>query len=136
MVGTFGLQGVEFIADLESTDTDGTILITVDGTAGNYTVSYRDTTLTFPIKGADVATSPVVAVVIESLLPNPVGSDRKLEEVMLRNDSASSVSMAGWTLQDESNKIWTLVSLGTIDAGQSATIQRNGMPLILLLHQR
>ena len=129
--GAGGNVADEYIADLESTDTDGTILITVDGTAGNYTVSYRDTSLTFPIKGADMPPSTVVAVVIESLLPNPVGSDRKLEEVTLRNDSASSVSMAGWVLQDESNRIWALVSLGTMDGGQSVTIQRNGMPMSL-----
>ena len=126
--GAGGNVADEFIADLESEDTDGTILITVDGTAGNYTVSYRDTSVTFPM---DVTASAVVAVVIESLLPNPVGSDRKLEEVTLRNDSVSSVSMAGWVLQDESNKIWALVSLGTINPGQSATIQRNGMPMSL-----
>ncbi len=39
--------------------------------------------------------------------------------------------MEGWTLKDESGRIWVLVSLGNIDPGQSVTIKRNGMPMSL-----
>ena len=70
-------------------------------------------------------------VVIERLLPNPDGTDRINEEVILRNDSASAVSMAGWTLEDESGRIWALVSLGSLNPGQSAAIKRNAMPMSL-----
>jgi len=123
--GIGGNVADEFIADLESTDTDGTILITVDGPASNYRVSYRDTSHTFPIKQR---IEPSSMIVIASLLPNPVGSDRELEEVALRTDGDLPVSMTGWTLQDESDRVWMLVSLGTILPRQSATIRRNGMP--------
>ena len=71
------------------------------------------------------------AVVIESLLPNPDGTDRINEKVMLRNGSGSAVSMTGWTLEDESGRIWALVSLGSINPGQSVAIRRNGMPMSL-----
>jgi hypothetical protein len=59
-----------FIADLEALGADGTILITVDLAAGNYVVTYRSQSHTFPIKQHTTA-----GVVIESLLPNPLGSD-------------------------------------------------------------
>jgi hypothetical protein len=39
-----------FIADIESNDSDGTILITVDSNAGTYQVSYRNEAHTFQIK--------------------------------------------------------------------------------------
>ena len=52
-------------------------------------------------------------------------------KLTLRNDSGPVVSMVGWTLEDESGRIWALVSLGNIDPGQSATIRRNGMPMSL-----
>ncbi len=126
--GTGGNVPDNFIADLESTDTDGTILLSVNQTAGNYTVSYRTQSHSFQIKNRD---GSATTVVIESLLPNPVGSDRELEEVTLRNNGSSAVSMAGWRLQDESGRVWPLVSLGTLAAGQSATIRRNGMPMSL-----
>lgn len=127
--GAGGNVADEFIADLESTDSDGTILITVNQAAGNYTVSYRDKTHTFQIKSrGDPSDSPVA---IESLLPNPVGSDNDLEEVTLRNKGAASITMAGWILQDESGRIWPLVSVETIQPQSSATIWRNGMPMSL-----
>jgi hypothetical protein len=126
--GKGGNVADEFIADLEADDEDGTILVSVDKAVGNYTVSYRDLSRTYSIK--DRGDQPS-AVVIESLLPNPDGSDRINEEVMLRNDSAIVVSMTGWTLEDESGRIWALVGLGNIDSGQSATIRRNGMPMSL-----
>jgi len=91
-------------------------------------VSYRNLSHTFQIKNRGHQPS---AVVIESLLPNPDGSDRFNEEVTLRNDTVSVVSMEGWILEDESGRIRALVSLGNIDPGQSMTIRRNGMPMSL-----
>ncbi len=117
-----------FIGDLEASDADGTILITVDSAAGFFTVSYRDQSHRLEIGAPDTTSE---AVVIESLLVNPVGPDTEFEEVSLRNKGASPVSMVGWTLRDESGRIWTLVSLGTIGPGQSVTIRRNGMPMSL-----
>ncbi|MFC1577638.1 lamin tail domain-containing protein [Thermodesulfobacteriota bacterium] len=126
--GVGGNVADEFIADLETVDEDGTILVSVDETVGTYTVSYRDLSRTFQIKDRGHQSS---AVVIESLLPNPDGSDRINEEVMLRNDFGSAVSMTGWILEDESGRIWALVSLGSINPGQSVAIRRSGMPMSL-----
>ncbi|MBN2565258.1 MAG: lamin tail domain-containing protein [Candidatus Eisenbacteria bacterium] len=118
-----------FIADLETTGTDGTILVTVDLAAGDYEVSYRDTTIVVPLKNP----RPVAAdVVIARLLPDPDdGPDRQNEAVELRNDGAAAVDMTGWALRDERGRVWTLTSMGTIEAGASATFVRNGMPMNL-----
>lgn len=125
--GAGGNVADAFIADLEPAGAEGTILFTVDAAAGTYTVSYRDQSHTFQVK--DRGTTP--RVVIESLLPDPVGSDRELEEVTLRNDGNAAVSMEGWVLQDEGGRVWALVSLGTLAPGESATIRRQGMPMSL-----
>lgn len=125
--GIGGNVGDAFIADLDPEGSEGTILLTVDAGAETYTVSYRGQSHTFQVK--DRGTAP--RVVIESLLPDPVGSDRELEEVTLRNDGSASVSMDGWLLQDESGRVWALVSLGTLAPGESATIRRQGMPMSL-----
>lgn len=117
----------DFIADPETIDSDGTILLTVNKDAGNFNVSYRDKILTFQTKQR----SSPDTILVESLLPDPIGSDLENEEVTLRNAGASPVSMEGWVLQDKSGRIWTLVSLGTIEPGQSGTIHRNGMPMSL-----
>ncbi len=63
----------DFIADLQPTGPEGTILIAVDEATGSYTVSYRDQSLTFQVKRGG---APPATVVIESLLPDPVGLDR------------------------------------------------------------
>lgn len=127
--GAGGNVADEFIADLESTDSNGTILIEVNSATNNYTITYRDKTHTFQINNRGAGSGSTV--VIESLLPNPVGSDRDLEEVTLGNRGAAAVSMAGWILQDESGRIWPLVSVGAIQPQSSATIWRNGMPMSL-----
>jgi beta-lactamase superfamily II metal-dependent hydrolase len=126
--GEGGNVADEFIADLESNKKNGTIMVSVDKTAGNYKVSYRNLSHTYQIK--DRGEQPT-DVVIESLLPNPDGSDRINEEVTIRNDSGSTASMEGWTLEDKSGRIWALVSLGDINSAQSATIRRNGMAMSL-----
>ena len=120
------------IADLESTDHDGTILTTVDLGAGQFTVSYGDASTSFQIKQPGAASPADSPIVIASVLPDPTdGPDSLNEAVTLRNRSGSPVTMAGWILKDTNNLAWTLSSLGTIDAGQSKTIVRKGMPMSL-----
>ncbi len=117
----------QFIADPQTTDADGTITLTVDSGAGTYVLSYGAQSHSFNIK-----TRTTADVVIESLLPNPTSdADRIAETVTLRNDEATAVPMAGWMLRDTGGRVWALTSLGTIAAGMSATIQRNGMPMSL-----
>ena len=117
-----------FIADPETTETDGTITLTVDAGAGTYAIAYGTQSHTFNIKQR--ATTNVV--VIEALLPNPTSDpDRIAETVTLRNDSSAPVSMDGWMLRDAGGRVWVLTTMGTIGAGASATVQRNGMPVSL-----
>lgn len=118
----------EFIADVATSGTDGTILVTVNPDTGNYTASYRNTNRSFAIKGGQAASAPVV---IESLLPDPVGPDTQNEQVTLRNKGTTPASLAGWFLQDASGRVWSLTSIGTIAPQASATIKRNGMPMSL-----
>ena len=129
-VGEPGDQGGNvpdaFIADLEATGSDGTILITVDPSTGGYLVTYRDQSHSFPIKSGLQGT-----VVIESLLPDPTGDDAQDEEVVLHNRSTGAVALAGWLLRDASGKVWALAGAGTLAAGQSVTIRRGGMPMSL-----
>ena len=118
-----------FIADPESTDSDGTILVTVDAAAGTYAVSYGSSTShTFSTKGGSASGTTVV---IESSLPNPVGPDEQLEEVTLKNKGTGAISLSGWTLRDRSGRTWTLTGLGTLAPGNSRTIRRNGMAMSL-----
>lgn len=118
----------QFIADPETSDTDGTILVSADLAASSYTVSYgASTSFSFPFKGAAAPSADVI--VIASLLPNPVGLDDDFEEVTLKNKGSAAVSLVGWKLRDRSGAIWTLD--GTIAAGQSKTIRRNRMAMTL-----
>ena len=71
------------------------------------------------------------SLIIESLLPNPVGPDAKLEEVTIRNDGTQSISLTSWTLRDASNRTMSLESLGSIAPGESKTIVRNGAAMSL-----
>lgn len=117
----------EFIADIEAVDDDGTILITVDQTTPNYTVSYRTKSHTFPTRNRTGG-----SIVIESLLPDPTtGPDRIFEEVTLLNSGSTEVNMAGWILRDESNRTWNLSGLGSIAPNSRGTIVRNAMPMSL-----
>lgn len=117
----------EFIADLQSTGTNGTILVTVNPTATQYTVAYRNVVRAFPVKGA----GPAGSLVIASLLPDPVGSDVQNEVVTLRNDSASPVSLAGWRLRDADGHFVELGIHGTIAPLATLDIVRNGSRLSL-----
>jgi L-ascorbate metabolism protein UlaG (beta-lactamase superfamily) len=116
-----------FIGDLESSNADGTILLTVDQSLGSYTVSYRSESHTLPIKNR--TTGPVV---IESLLPNPtVGPDRLFEEVTLHNTGSTDTNLDGWFLKDESDRVWPLSGLDTMAPGSEATVRRDAMPMSL-----
>jgi len=119
-----------FIADPETTDDDGTILLTVNGAASTFTVSYGSTTRTFSVKAPASTPTPITAaVVIESLLPNPAGDDEELEEVVLRNRGTTAISLVGWILRDRSGLTWTLA--GTVNPGQSRTFVRSGQDMSL-----
>lgn len=116
-----------FIGDPESVEQDGTILITVNIEVGSYVVSYGDNTShTFQING-----KRITQVVIESLLPNPHGNDRKLEEVTLKNTSDSVVSLAGWTLMDRNGGTWNLSVLDSLAPGESKTVMRDNQKMSL-----
>ena len=115
------------IADLESRDADGTILVTVNPATGAFIVTYRHQSHTFQVKQRP----PATRVVIASLLPDPVDSDSDREEVTLRNAGAAAVALTGWVLRDTSGRVWALTSLGTLAAGQATAIRRNGMPMTL-----
>ena len=119
----------------ETTDDDGTILITVDAATSRYTVEYGTTTRTFTVK-APAASTPIspsgltaATVVISALLPNPVGDDEQLETVLLRNTGVKTVSLSGWKLRDRSGATWSLT--GSLAAGQSRTFRRDGQAMSL-----
>ncbi len=118
----------EFIGDPESVDKDGTIEIVVPADADEYMVSYEGHHHTIAVKNRGEAGAPVV---IESVLPNPVGSDRMLEEITLRNDGTQSVDIIDWILSDESGRIWTLAATDEIPAGEAITVVRRGMDMSL-----
>ncbi len=117
-----------FIADLDPAGSEGTIRITVDGGVGRYTVRYGTQEHVFDIKDR---TAPDAVIVIESLLPNPVGADRELEEVTVRNDGPGAVDLAEWYLHDEALRRWPLTDMGILQAGGTATTQRRGQALNL-----
>jgi competence protein ComEC len=114
-----------YIADLEPSGDEGTILVTVDDAAGTYEVSYRDTSITFQTKDRQASRT----VVIESLLPDAEGSETEGEVVTLRNEGTSAVSLADWTLVDIVGGTWDLDAAGTIASGESKSIPRNGMQM-------
>ncbi len=63
---------------------------------------------------------PSSALTIASLLPDPVGSDRGLEGVTLRNLGTAIANLQGWALQDRAG---SRVSLeGSIGAGEDGRI--------------
>jgi hypothetical protein len=118
------------IGDPETRDQDGTILVTVDHATSRYTVTFgSSTTHAFSAKAPAAPVPALASVVITSLLPNPSGDDAQLEEVTLTNKGGASVSLVGWSLADRSGLTWTLD--GSVAAGQSRTLRRNGQPMSL-----
>lgn len=126
--GAGGNVADEFIADLVPAGAEGDIVLTVNAD-GAFTASYRGMMRQFQSKPRTATTAPAVSIV--SLLPNPVGEDRILEEVELRNNTTAAISLTGWFLRDASGRVWALSSLGQLAAGESATIQRGGMAMSL-----
>jgi competence protein ComEC len=134
-----GNVAAQFIADPQTVEDDGTILVTVDQDAAGYTVSYGTTSKGFTVK-APAAPVPgpapaVVAggrVVITKLLPDPTAqADRLGERVTLTNTGTTSVDLNDWFLRGANGRVWSLSSLAVVGAGQSASIRRNGMPMSL-----
>ena len=117
----------EFIADLVPDGPEGTILVTVDANTNSYTVYYGPTSKSFQFSDGP----PPAPVVIESLLPNPKGNDRKLEEVTIRNDGAAPIELVGWRLEDRSGGTWPLTGQSPLGPGGSRTILRDGMKMTL-----
>jgi beta-lactamase superfamily II metal-dependent hydrolase len=115
------------IADPETVDDDGNILIIVNGATHTYTVSYgANSSYTYQIKGIAGGT-----VVIKSLLPNPVGPDDQLEEVTIRNTTGEAMPLSGWTLRDRSGLTWDLTAEGSLQPGESKVIVRRGRGMSL-----
>ena len=76
-----------------------------------------------------IASTPTVALRLQSILPNPPGSDLENEAATIKNVGTASVSMTGWTLRDLTGNTWSLDSLGALSAGSSATIVRHGQAM-------
>ena len=132
-----GNVAVEFIADPQTVDDDGTILVTVDQNASSFTVSYGTTTKSFNVKtpAAPAPGPPPVGggqVVITKLLPDPTAEpDRMAERVTLKNTGTGGVDLNDWFLRGSNGSVWSLSSLAVLGAGESADIRRNAMPMSL-----
>ncbi|MDH4070076.1 MAG: lamin tail domain-containing protein [Ignavibacteria bacterium] len=122
-----------FIADLETIDDDGTILVEASLPTRSMTVSYRDTSFSIPWKDgtAPVVSSGTVGILISRLLPDPPGIDRDLEEVTISNEGSGTVDLTPWYLIDEQERVWTLAALGVIAPGEQKTVVRAGMAMSL-----
>ncbi len=120
----------EFIADLEATDGDGTIVLTVTPGTSSYTVTYRGRVATVPIRSP---TPLPLRALITRLLPDPVAEpDRDGETVTIRNETDGALSLDGWLLRGRDGRVWTLSGLAALGVGGSATVRRNGMPMPLV----
>jgi hypothetical protein len=108
-------------------DQDGTIEIAVDNETGTMKVRYRDEEKSFPVKWSEEKST----LKIESLLPNPIGADRQLERVTIKNISDDTIPLSGWFLRDQSGKVWTLSLEQHIEPHSTLTFVRNGMPMSL-----
>lgn len=101
----------------------------VDAGAGKCTITYGTTSQEFTFTGGGAIASS--SVVIESLLPNPAGSDTDAEEVVIKNKGAAPTPITGWRLQDRSGLTWPLVGDVTLAANESRMLRRNGRPMSL-----
>jgi beta-lactamase superfamily II metal-dependent hydrolase len=117
------------IADPESSDRDGTILISVDASTSRYSLTYGDTTRTFAVKHPVAPAPATPSVVITDLLPNPAGDDERFERVTIANRGPLAVSLAGWQLRDRGGASWDLG--GSLAAGESRTFLRDGQAMSL-----
>jgi hypothetical protein len=116
-----------FIADPESVDTDGTILVTV-GAADSYTVSFGATSHSFTLKTPG---APGPAEIVR-ILPDPTdGPDRQREAVTIRNGGSTPIDLTNWLLRDLAGSVWSLAGQGVLAPGQEATVRRGGMAMSL-----
>jgi hypothetical protein len=73
---------------------------------------------------------PIVSsLVIQSLLPNPVGDDNANEEVTIKSNALNPITLTGWKLRDQDGYEWALS--GTLRAGATKVIKRSGMRMSL-----
>ena len=118
----------QFIADPESVDSDGTILVTVPAASDSFTVTFGSFRRAFALKQPPAPGQ----VRIVRLLPDPTdGPDRQRESVTIRNGGTAAVDLGNWRLRDLGGSVWQLGAAGTLAAGQEATIRRGGMPMSL-----
>jgi len=68
-------------------------------------------------------------VVIDSLLPDPIGDESQNESVTLRNVGSSSITLVGWKLRDAARRTWSLS--GVLQAGDERTFTRDGQAMAL-----
>lgn len=116
----------DFISDLSDTGSEENVLLIVDED-GSFSARYRNITLPFQTKTRDVRSG----ILIVSLLPDPIGSDRELEEVELKNSSDTAIDLAGWFLRDASGRVWSLAAVGGIPASTTRSVVRAGMAMSL-----
>jgi hypothetical protein len=68
---------------------------------------------------------------IVSLLPNSASPEGQTEQITIHNAGAQPVDLSGWTVRDMTGATWQLSGLGSIAAGATLTITRNGQPMSL-----
>jgi competence protein ComEC len=118
----------QFIADPQSVDSDGTILVTVPAVSDSFTVTFGSFRRAFALKQAP---APGQMLIVRAL-PDPTdGPDRQRESVTIRNGGAATADLSNWRLRDLGGSVWQLGSAGVLGAGQEATIRRGGMPMSL-----
>jgi beta-lactamase superfamily II metal-dependent hydrolase len=117
-----------FIADPQTVDADGTILVTVRAAADSYSVSFGATRHAFAVKTSGALGQAEIA----RILPDPTdGPDRQREAVTIRNGGSTPVNLANWLLRDLAGGVWRLNGQGPLGAGQETTIRRSGMAMSL-----
>lgn len=78
------------------------------------------------LRAGGAAPAPGVPdVSIVSLLPDPIGDERDNEDVEIRNNTASPISLSGWTLRDLAGGTWRLDRVGTLAPGAAQMVKRN-----------
>jgi competence protein ComEC len=118
----------QFIADPESVDSDGTILVTMPAAGDSFTVTFGSFRRAFALKQAPAPGQ----LRIVSVLPDPTdGPDRQRESVTITNGGATPVDLSNWRLRDLGGSVWQLGGAGVLAAGREATIRRSGMPMSL-----
>lgn len=74
-----------------------------------------------------LATQPLVR--LTRLIPDPSGDDVQKESITLKNGGSAPINLIGWKVRDLADNSWPLDGVTALGAGQSVTVQRNGMPM-------